>query len=51
MSAEQYQAEMKYRLSLSFLKKLLDDGLFTKAEFKAADAKLKRIYAPLLACL
>jgi hypothetical protein len=51
MTDEQYQAEMKYRLLLSSLRKMLADGLFTKAEFKAADAKLKRIYAPPLACL
>jgi len=51
MTTEQLQAEMKYSLSKSMLKRMLEQGLLTAEEYAKADRKLSRIYRPVLAGL
>ncbi|MCK9478912.1 MAG: hypothetical protein M0R40_05350 [Firmicutes bacterium] len=51
MTKEQYQAEIKYRLSMHILKNLLKDGLLTKSEYSKIDTKLNKKWRPLLSGL
>ena len=51
MTAEQYKAEIKYRLSVHILKKMIDEGLITKGEYAQIDTKLNKQWKPLLSDL
>lgn len=51
MTKEQYQAEIKYRLSMHILKKMLAEGILTKGEYAQIDTKLNKQWKPLLSAL
>ena len=48
MSEENIKAEVKYRLSRSILKQMLEAGILTKGEYSKIDTKLHKIYRPFL---
>ena len=51
MTYEQYKAEIKYRLSIHILIKMIAEGLITKGEYAQIDTKLNKQWQPLLSDL
>lgn len=51
MSQEQAVNEVKYKMALGFLKKLLDQGKISCEEYENADRYVAEKYKPLLASI
>lgn len=48
MTGEQLQREFKYRAAMSLAKELLKSGMITEDDYRAVDARMIRIFEPVL---
>ena len=48
MTGEQLQREFKYRAAMSLAKELLKSGMISEDDYHAVDARMIRIFEPIL---
>ena len=48
MTGEQLQREIKYRAAMSLAKELLRSGVISEDDYHAVDARMIRIFEPIL---
>ena len=48
MTGAQLQCELKYRAAMSLVKELLKCGMISEDDFRAVDARMIRIFEPIL---
>ena len=48
MTGEQLQRELKYRAAMSLAKELLKSGMISEDDYRAVDARMIRIFEPIL---
>lgn len=48
MTGEQLQRELKYRAAMSLAKELLKSGMISEDDYHAVDARMIRIFEPIL---
>ncbi len=48
MTGEQLQCELKYRAAMSLVKELLKNSMISEDDYHAVDARMIRIFEPIL---
>ena len=51
MSEKEFRAELRYRMSLSVARSMLEEGAITEEEYREIDTILLKIHRPILGTL